>query len=287
MSRRGPLQSIVDTWHSESPVALKTKRVIASVVPERVLLGLKKRYYVRLLRKDSDELMETDARALPLLVRPGDFVVDVGAFVGFYTQRLSRLVGPTGVVWTFEPMPQTFEILSEAVRRLELRNVRLFPYAVSDRIEQTTMEIPRYDGGGESWWDARIVHAGESHPERHGGAPGTLRRVDIATQTLDSVVAAMDRPLTFVKIDAEFHELHCVRGAMATLRRWHPAVQVETLETNDREGSGFRALLDVFDELGYAPYAFDGGRFHPRRPGDTSQNLFFLASSHRHLTAAP
>ena len=283
MPSRGPLQSIVDTWHSESPVALKTKRMIASVVPERVLLQLKKRYYLRLLRKDSDDLMETDARALPLLVRPGDFVIDVGAFVGFYTQRLSRLVGPNGIVWSFEPMPQTFEILSDAVRRLELRNVRLFPFAVSDRVEKTSMEIPRYDGGGESWWDARIVHDGESHPERHGGAPGTLRRVDIATRTLDSVVAGVDRPLTFVKIDAEFHELQCVHGAMATLGRWHPAVQVETLETDDREGSGFRALLDAFATLGYTPHTFDGTRFHARRPGDTSQNLFFLGLAHRHL----
>ncbi|PYR60571.1 MAG: hypothetical protein DMF85_04670, partial [Acidobacteria bacterium] len=61
MSHRGPIQSILRQWNSESsPLALKTKRAIASVVPERVLLALKKRYYVGLLRKDSDELMETD-----------------------------------------------------------------------------------------------------------------------------------------------------------------------------------------------------------------------------------
>ena len=285
MSHRGPIQSILRQWNSESsPLALKTKRAIASVVPERVLLALKKRYYVGLLRKDSDELMETDARALPLLVRPGDFVIDVGAFVGFYTQRLSRLVGPTGVVWSFEPMPQTFEILGEAVRRLDLRNVRLFPYAVSDRVEAATMEIPRYDGGGESWWDARIIQ-GTPGPMRHGGAPDSLRHVDIATKTLDSVLEDTDRPLTFIKIDAEFHELHCVRGAVAALGRWHPAVQVETLETNDREGSEFRVMLEVFSGLDYAPYAFDGSRFHPRHPGDTNQNLFFLSEPHRRLTA--
>jgi FkbM family methyltransferase len=254
-----------------SPLALRTKQAIASVVPERVLLSLKKRYYLKLLRNDSDDRMELDAQALPRFVKPGDFVVDVGAFVGFYTQRLSRLVGQAGAVWSFEPMPQTFEILESSVRSLGLTNVRLLPYALSDSERTAAMEIPRYKGGGESFWDAKIVEE---------GSPESFRRFTITTKTLDSILAGTDRPLTFIKIDAEYHELQCMRGAVESFRRWHPVIQVETLEPTDEPGTDFHAMLTLLGGLGYSPYRFDGKTFHPRQPGEREQNLFFMCDQH-------
>jgi len=62
----------------------------------------------------------------------GDFVIDVGAFSGSYTALLSRLVGRTGEVWSIEPVPDTFRILSYCVASSNLENVRLFNLALSD-----------------------------------------------------------------------------------------------------------------------------------------------------------
>jgi len=262
-------------WFSEeSSLALRGKQFIATMMPESVLLRLKKRYYVGLLRRDADDRMEADAKALPLLVHAGDFVIDVGAFVGFYTQRLSRLVGAGGLVWSFEPVPQTFDILQAAVRDLGLSNVRTFPYAVSDCVRAATMEVPRYKRGGESWWDARIVD-----PSERAG----YRQIDIATKTLDSLLSDVCRPVTFIKIDAEFHELHCIRGALESLRRWHPAIQVEMLGNADDPRSHVHATVELLASVGYTPYHFDGDHFHPRRRGETPQNLFFLSAQHRKL----
>lgn len=260
-------------WNSESsPLALRTKQFVASVLPDRMLLALKKAYYVGLLRADSDALMETDARALPLLVRQGDFVVDVGAFVGFYTHRLSRLVGPAGRVWSFEPVPHTFEILSTAIRRLGIGNAQVFPCAVSDVESSATMEIPRYRGGGESWWDARIVGQRPPRP--------SYRQFSIQTKMLDSLLATNQRPVTFIKIDAEYHELQCIRGALNSLRRWQPAIQVETLTAIDDERSDLHAMAELLRSIGYSAYRFDGRDFHLRHRGDRQQNLFFLCEHH-------
>jgi FkbM family methyltransferase len=272
MSLNPLLRSFRRRWTAESsPWALRSKQVVASILPERVLVGLKKRYYLSLLRADSDELMETDAKALPRFLKPGDFVVDVGAFVGFYSQRLSRLVGPAGLVWSFEPMPPTYEILSASLQRLGLTNVCASPYAVSDRDGAATMEIPRFTGGGESWWDARIVDQGRAD---------AFRRFDIAKKTLDSLLADTDRPVTFMKIDAEYHELFCIRGAVETLRRWQPVIQIETLEDMDESGSDLHTMAGILDGLGYSPYWFDGNQFHLRHHGERHQNLFFLGGRH-------
>ena len=54
---------------------------------------------------------------------PGDVAVDVGANIGIYTQLLSRWVGPTGLVHSFEPSPENFGRLQSATRKLA--NVRL------------------------------------------------------------------------------------------------------------------------------------------------------------------
>jgi FkbM family methyltransferase len=176
-------------------------------------------------------------------------------------------------VWSFEPVPSTFEILTASLRGLGLRNVRALPYALSDRDGAATMEVPRFTGGGESWWDARIVDEGRDD---------ALRQLTITTKRLDSLLATNDRAVAFVKIDAEYHELHCVRGALDTLRRWHPVVQVETLGDVDAPGSDVNALSSLLCGLGYSPYRFDGDRFHPRRRGELQQNLFFMCGHHMH-----
>lgn len=64
-------------------------------------------------------------------VKRGMTVVDVGANVGYYTRLFSRLVGPEGVVYAFEPDREAFEFLRYNTERLP--NVKIFPYAVSDR----------------------------------------------------------------------------------------------------------------------------------------------------------
>lgn len=46
-------------------------------------------------------------------IRPGDTVLDVGAFIGYYTLLASRRVGPTGLVVAIEPMPMAYRILIE------------------------------------------------------------------------------------------------------------------------------------------------------------------------------
>src|SRR5438094_6184877 len=62
---------------------------------------------------------------------PGAVVVDVGANIGIYSKFLSRRVGPTGMVHSFEPSPDNFRRLCAATR--DLPNVRLTQAGVRER----------------------------------------------------------------------------------------------------------------------------------------------------------
>ena len=56
---------------------------------------------------------------------PRTRVLDIGAQSGFYSLLLSRLVGPNGMVFAFEPLPASFRILEENMRMNKIQNVTI------------------------------------------------------------------------------------------------------------------------------------------------------------------
>src|SRR5215469_11905501 len=98
-------------------------RVILPLLTEPALHRLKKSYYAYLIGHTSETWMERDAVVARKLISPGDTVLDIGANIGVYSRMLSRCVGPQGTVYAFEPIPHTFDFLSNNIRKLGLKNV--------------------------------------------------------------------------------------------------------------------------------------------------------------------
>jgi len=129
------------------------------------------------------------------------------------------------------------------------------------------MEIPRYTDGGETWYDARLVASGSK-----------LRKFRVQTSTLDSLLANIERPVKFIKVDVEYHELPCIRGAMQ-IQEWKPILLIEFLRNPDCKGTEQYELLKLLREEGYTPCIFEQGRFIQRALGQMRQNLWFLPPS--------
>jgi FkbM family methyltransferase len=246
-------------WTSEnSSVGMRTKQVISATIPDPLLVAIKKRYYAQLL-KNKDVPVEKETLALPQIVSKGDFVIDIGANVGFYTRDLASLVGEDGLVWSVEPVPQTFDILSYEIRKFRWSNVEAFNVAVSDSEGTVEMEIPHSKRGGESWYGARIISGETRHPN--------WRSIAVRTVKLDS----------FIKCDAEFHELSCLQGARETIGKWHPSLLIETLvDDSYRNTFGTERIVDFLSDFGYTAHLYDGRDFRIRKPRETSQNTFFF-----------
>jgi len=238
-------------------------------LPLPVLHWLKKRHYLRLLKKQGPN-EEPEFAIIAKLVKPGDRVIDVGANYGVYMKYLSDLVGDTGVVYAVEPVPSTFDIISSNVARLGLMNVRLLNYAFSDQNAEAVMEIPRLPGGGENYYMASI--AGGQRDRR-------LRRIPIKTVTLDSQFASDGGTIAFIKCDVEGHELQCVRGALGVMRGARPAWFVEVTSKPD-EADIARQVFALFEAEGYGAFWWDGAALHRRRPGHLSVSYFFLQPQH-------
>ena len=204
-----------------------------------------KLYYLRQHRRRAGE--ELEMRPLASFIAPGDCVVDIGANVGFYTVRLSEAVGPRGTVHAFEPVPETFVILSDVVRRLPLSNVVLHASALADHSGTADMVVPEEAGGADNLYLAHLV--GEATP--------TGRRARVETVTLDELRRSGLPRISFVKCDVEGAELLVLHGAREVLRRDRPVVLCEVCVHAKRFQTTPGDVFSFMQSMGYRAMRLD------------------------------
>jgi FkbM family methyltransferase len=209
--------------------------------------------------------------ALQRLVRPGSVVVDAGANVGYVTALLANWVGPEGRVHSFEPVPETFDLLARAVRKLKLKQVRLHPLALSDVAGVAEIRIPRYADGRENFYESTMAPP--------SGATADARAVRIETARLDDVLGEDAGRVKFIKMDVEGHEERALAGAQSILERARPALFVEIDGNLDDATSSAGRLYARLADLGYNVYLWEAG-WRARRPGESAVDYFFLMPCH-------
>lgn len=276
--KKSILRKMLSTESEWNPKVMVV-RIVSRVFPDSVLHRAKKSYYAYLMKHTPEDWMERDSIIARLLISRGDSVLDIGANLGHYSRVLSRCVGPDGCVYAFEPIPQTFEFLSNNIRRLGLGNIELLNFALSDAEKTTTMVIPTYRWGTECWYDAR-VKTEKANP--------AWREIHVTSERLDHFFDKRGSapPITFVKCDANYHELSVLRGGLRTLRASRPAMLIEVNPNPDDPTTTAFETFELLRAEGYSPYWFDGEKLLPRKAGERSQNYFFLTPKHETALAA-
>ena len=141
-------------------------------------------------------------------IHPGDVVYDIGANVGFYTLLASRLVGTTGRVVAFEPVPENIAFLKQHLEINQVTNVEIVKAAVSDRSGQASLKPWKSSSG----W--RIADDGE---------------LNVTAVCLDELVAAAQLPPpNLIKMDIEGAETLALKGGAETLATHHPEIFLAT-----------------------------------------------------------
>jgi FkbM family methyltransferase len=167
-------------------------------------------------------------------VHSGTRVLDIGAQSGFYSLLLSRLVGPAGTVFAFEPLPANFRILEENLRLNSIQNVTIRREAVSDFSGNISFDFPREEVS---------LIAG---PLLESDNLGTFQ---VPAISLDEFVRQTGQPIQFIKMDVEGAETAVLRGAVETLKAFHPSMVVEL--HHDVPQDGLHPAISLLTELGY------------------------------------
>jgi FkbM family methyltransferase len=175
-----------------------------------------------------------ERQLLKKILFQGAVVVDVGANIGVYSEFLSRCVGPTGLVHSFEPSPDNFRRLTAATRHLS--NVRLIQAVVGERSGECKLYVSD---------KLNVDH-------RAYKTDGDSRRI-IPTEmvALDDYFKPGQR-VDLIKMDIQGYELHALRGAQRVL---HENPQINLLlefwpAGLKQAGVSWKGLVEMLQGLG-------------------------------------
>jgi FkbM family methyltransferase len=194
-------------------------------------------------------------------IRPGALVLDIGANIGAHSLPLARAVGADGRVVAIEPGDYAFARLKanaaanpELLPRLVPIQAALTADAEAPASEETVRFYSRWPlrGGGS-----------DRHP-KHLGAPEAAGAARFLT--LDTLLQelrhgdAIERPVAFIKLDVDGHELDVLRGATRTLATEKPPILIEIApHVQDEVPQRLDDLLGILAAHGYRLEAPDSG----------------------------
>ena len=192
--------------------------------------------------------------AIAALVGRDDVVFDVGAHAGRFSAFVEKLLGPRGVIYAFEPVPDTYWMLRENLVLNRCTKVIAAQSAISDLEGSVTMNLfpPEF-----SSWNTMGKPVMKTPA---GGRVSPRESVDVPSDTLDAFTEreGIER-IDLLKVDVEGFETAVFRGAARLLSERRIGRICFEISADPLKGAN-ATPRDVFAELerhGYGVYEFD------------------------------
>jgi FkbM family methyltransferase len=179
----------------------------------------------------SGQYEPTSLKLLKRLISPGMKCIDVGAHIGFYTCLVSSLVGETGKVYAFEPMPDHYELLLKNLKENSFQRI------------VKTFNVVCSDVNG----NVNVSKISNMFVVGHNSG---LQQETVESVRLDDLI---EDTIDFVKIDVEGHEPAVIRGMTSILSRDQPIILSEINEywLNSCSHSSGAEYVGLLTSLGY------------------------------------
>lgn len=228
------------------------KKLFYKLVGERIYLktlkwGFRKYYKYDFLK--NDEIYKWHY-FVPRLIRKGDYIVDLGANLGYYTDIFSDLAGATGRVFSVEPIPLFYDIL---VSSLKHDNVTTYNNALGEEERNIKMSIPYGDG---------YLRTGLAHIEDSTEDKNILQKEFEVKMVRGSKLLGGLTRLDYLKCDIEGYEGIVLTEMSEIIARLRPVMQVETWGTSKNKVDYLLAGLD------YKTYILFNNQLIPYTPSD-------------------
>ncbi|MDY7024402.1 MAG: FkbM family methyltransferase, partial [Cyanobacteriota bacterium] len=178
-------------------------------------------------------------QALEKYLKPNSVFYDIGANIGFFTVIAAQLVGESGRVYAFEPVPKNADRIRHNAEINEFSQVTVFEKAVAASAGTAELLLAHHSGG------ATLASA---------GTPPDLRgKMDVELVSIDELISAQKiQPPTIVKIDVEGAEIAVLQGMIQTLKQFKPIL---IYEVDDGDKTAFdtknQELETFITALGY------------------------------------
>lgn len=141
------------------------------------------------------------------LLKEGDYVIDIGANIGYYALLMAKKVGPNGKVFCFEPDKTNFSILTENIRNNNYEKIIIsFNDAVSNEKGILKLFISETNRG-----DHRIYSSDQDR-----------NFIEINAVKLDEMAELKEVKIKFMKMDIQGSEMIALEGMKGLILRNKP-----------------------------------------------------------------
>jgi FkbM family methyltransferase len=213
---------------------------------------------------------KTDLEMVFKLIKNDMTIFDIGANVGWYTINIGKKF-PNAQIYSFEPIPKTYNYLNKNVSLNEISNVTLSNFGFSDKEEK--IEFYYYpEGSGNA--SLRNVSGSDN--------------VEIITgyvRKLDTFIKEKKLHLDFIKCDVEGAELFVFKGGISAIERDKPIVFTELLRKWCAKFNYHpNEVINLLKNLGYRCFTAKEGKLIEffSVTEETAENTFFFLHTTNH-----
>jgi len=216
-----------------------------------ILKAEEMRYRERLINRACDDDVFS---AFTHCLHPGDIVFDVGAHIGRYSVYSARIIGPTGKVYAFEPVNDTYWMLRTTLALNRLENVISIHQAVSDGVGMTDVNV--FEAPFSSW--SSLGSPKMKSPEGIQIEPHKKEHIDTTTIDRFCQKESIDR-IHFLKIDVEGYEYAVLAGAVHMLSNQKIEMICFEISQLPLDSSGFspEQIVRLLKSCNYTVYAYN------------------------------
>ncbi len=179
------------------------------------------------------------------LINEGDYVIDIGANLGYYSKLFSKWVGKSGKVYAVEPIKIYNEVFKLATKNT--KNIVLYPYALGDEEKLITLVTKSNNG----YLNTGLPHVYDK--QRDGDFEEQDFKFDAEMKIPNKLFADMEK-IDFIKCDIEGLEYIVLSNMKPIIEQHKPKVQVEVWGENET------VMIDLFASIGYTPYKLYKGK---------------------------
>jgi FkbM family methyltransferase len=185
-----------------------------------------------------------DTEIVESLIKPNDFVVDIGAAIGYFTLIFGRLVGKDGLVIAFEPKEDRFVTLEKNVNINNFNNIKLENKAILNESGTSTF-FSLSDGAG--------LHFAGDNDEFINKENDYEQKIPkkVSTVNLDKYLKELGilEKISFIKIDVDGPELIVLQSSELLLKNKNLKILIEwDLISSERSKCKPEVLVELLFE---------------------------------------
>ena len=242
-------------------------KIVEKIVRSHPLIYYILRYFVRFTN-----IFEEDAKGVKFLnFKDKVTIIDVGASDGIATKFFCKNLN-VNKVFCYEPNMSYVKIL----RKLDLGNVKIYPYGISNKKSNHQVFLPRYSLFKNNFDLVTYTFYNKNDLVKQIKLDFKFtKNISIIKKNVTlKNIKSMKHKISLVKIDVNGHEYSVVQGLRNIIKKDKPAMIVET----DKNIKKIEMLLKRFN---YKKYLFDSNKNKfIKIKNNYPLNTYFLQKEH-------